>query len=547
MLTAVVVVAVLIAVHVPLGDYIAHVYTSDRHWRVERVVYRVGGIDPESEQRWPTYLMSVLAFSAAGILGLYALLRLQSHLPFAEGHPGVPAALAFNTAVSFTTNTSWQAYAGESTMGHLALAVGLGTQAFLSAAVAMAAVVALIRGLTRRNTDRLGNFWVDVTRSCTRIVLPLALVGGVVLLILGVIQNWHGPLTITTLAGAHQTILGGPVASWEPIKLLTGDGGGAFNANSAHPFENPSPISNAVEIILMLLIPSAFPRAYGRMVKDRRQGWALAAVSLALLAMAMVAGIASDAGHHGTVPTSVGASVEGTETRNGVDSSALFGVAATSSADGAADASYDSFSALAGGVLLGNMMLAEVSPGGAGSGLYGLLVAAILAVFVGGLMVGRTPEFLGKRIRRREMTFVALYSLAFPATLLIAAAVAVALPAGRATLGNSGAHGLSEALYAVTSTTASNGSAFAGLNANTDFYNILLGIVMLIGRYLPLVFILALAGAFARQRRTVAATAGTLRTDTPMFVGLVLGVVVLVTLLSFLPALALGPLAEALH
>src|SRR5664279_3130002 len=490
MTTVVALVVLLAVVHVPLGDYVAWVFTSPRHWRAERVIYRLAGVAPDGDQRWRAYLSALLAFSATGILLLYALLRGQAHLPYAVGHPGMPAALAFNTAVSFTTNTSWQAYAGESTLGHLALIAGLGVQGFLSAAVGMAAAVALVRGLARRGTGRLGNFWVDVTRASLRIVLPLAVLGGLLLLALGVIQNWSDPHTFSTLAGSRQSIPGGPVAAWEPVKLLTGDGGGAFNANSAHPFENPTPLSNLVEMFLMLVIPSAFPRAYGRMIGDRRQGWALAAVVAVLLTAGMAAGLAADSGTHGTVPTAVGAASEGTDVRNGVATSALFGVAATASADGAADASYDSFSPLAGAVLMGNMMLGELSPGGAGSGLYGLLIVAILAVFLGGLMIGRTPQYLGKYVRRREITFVALYTISLPATLLIGTAIAMALPPGRAGMGNTGAHGLSEVLYAMTSAANSNGSAFGGLTSNTGFDNTLLAIIMLLGRYLPMVFIL---------------------------------------------------------
>jgi K+-transporting ATPase ATPase A chain len=546
MLTALVVLGLLAAVHVPLGNYIAHVYTSQRHWRAERIVYRLGRIDPGADQRWTSYLRSLLAFSLAGIGLLYLLLRLQAHLPYALGHPGMAPALAFNTAVSFTTNTSWQSYAGESTLGHLALAAGLGVQGFLSVAVGMAAAVALVRGLQRRSTDQVGNFWVDVTRSCTRLVLPLALAGGVVLLALGVVQNWQDPHTITTITGGSPTLIGGPVASWEPVKLLTGDGGGAFNANSAHPFENPSPLSNVIEIFLMLVIPSAFPRAYGRMVGDRRQGWALAAVVAVLLTAGITAGLLAQSGQHGTVATAVGGSVEGTEVRNGVASSALFGLAATASADGAANASYDSFTALGGGVLMANMMLGEIGPGGGGSGLYALLVVALIAVFLGGLMVGRTPEYLGKRVRRREITFVALYTLTMPAILLTGAALVIGSHNGQSSLLNTGPHGLSEALYAVTSSANSNGSAFAGINANTPFLNTLLAVVMLVGRYLPIVFVLALAGAFARQQPRPD-TAGTLKTATPFFVALVVGIAVLTSLLSFVAALALGPLAESLH
>ena len=332
MFTAVAVLGLLAVVHVPLGNYIAQVYTSNRHWRSELVVYRLGRTDPDTDQPWSGYLRSLLVFSATGIGLLYLLLRVQGHLPYSLGHSGVPPALAFNTAVSFVTNTSWQSYAGESTLGHLALAVGLGTQGFLSVAVGIAAAVALVRGLARSSTDRVGNFWVDITRSCTRLVLPMAAAASLVFLALGVIQNWSDPRTLSTISGGSQTLLGGPIASWEPVKLLTGVGGGAFNVNSAHPFENPSGLTNAFEIFLMLVIPSAFPRAYGRMIGDQRQGWALAAVVTTLLGISVAAGMVAQSGQHGTVPTAVGGAVEGTEVRNGVAASTRFGVAATGSA-----------------------------------------------------------------------------------------------------------------------------------------------------------------------------------------------------------------------
>lgn len=540
------VIAVLAVAHVPLGDYLAGVYTSRRHWRTEKVLYRACGIDPDAEQRWTHYTGALLAFSAVGVLLLYLLLRVQAHLPWAVGHRGVPPALAFNTAVSFTTNTSWQSYAGESTLGHTAQMAGLGTQAFASAAVGLATGVALIRGLTRRQTDQIGNFWVDLTRSLTRVLLPLSVLLAVPLIALGVLQNLHSPHTLTTLAGAPQQLPGGPVASWEPIKLMSGDGGGFFNANSAHPFENPSGLSNTVEIVLMLLIPTSLIRTFGRMVGDRRQGWALLAVAGLLFTAGLAATSTAQATHHGGVPHAAAATTEGTEVRFGVPGSAAFGAAATATADGAANASYDSFTSLGGGVLLANMMLGEVSPGGAGSGLYGLLLATLLAVFIGGLMVGRTPEYLRKRVRTREIKLVSLYFFASPAAILTGIGLAAALPAGRAGPGNGGGHGLAEIIYAFTSAGNSNGSAFAGLNANTTFYNTALALVMLAGRYLPIIFVLTLAGSIAQQRAGVVDT-GTLPTHRPLFIGLLTGVVLIVTGLTYLPALALGPLGEGLH
>jgi len=545
-LQAVVVIGLVGALHVPLGDYMARAFTAKRHWRAEAVIYRACGINPDNDQRWPHYAASVLAVSGVGILLLYLLLRVQAVLPFSFGHPGMSPALAFNTAVSFTTNTSWQNYAGEASLGDIAQACGLGTEAFLSAAVGLCVALALIRGLIRRDTDLVGNFWVDLVRTVIRVLLPLAAVFAVVLAGLGVVQSLSSGTVLGTLAGTRELIPGGLVASWEPIKLMSGDGGGFFNANSAHPFENPGPLTNAIEIGLMLLIPVAVIRMYGRMVGSRRQGWALLTIAGVLLTVWIGLTTSAEMTRTGTVPVAAGAAMEGKETAFGVPGSALFGAAATSTADGAADASYDSFTALGGGLLMSAMMLGEISPGGVGSGLYGLLMVALIAVFLGGLMVSRTPDYLRKRIRAREMKMVALYYLATPLALLAAAGLAIALPAGRASVGNPGPHGLSEIVYAFTSAANSNGSAFAGLSGDTTFYNVLLALVMLLGRYVPMVFVLGLAGSLARQR-PVAVSAGSLRTDGPMFVSLALGVALVLVFLTFLPALSLGPLAEGLH
>jgi potassium-transporting ATPase potassium-binding subunit len=534
----------VVALHVPLGDYMARVYTAETHWRIEKVLYRAIGADPTREQRWTRYLQSVLAFSAVGVLLLYGVLLVQAQLPSPWGHPGMTPALAFNTAVSFTTNTSWQNYAGESTLGHFGLATGLGVQAFASAAVGMCVAVALVRGIIRRQTDELGNFWVDLVRSCVRILLPLALLTAVVLAVLGVVQNLDGARSVATAAGGSQTLLGGPVASWESIKLLSGDGGGAFNVNSAHPFENPTPLSNVVEIVAMLLIPVSFIRMFGVMIGDKRQGWALLAAVAVLFALGTtVIGLAETLGH-GTVATAVGSAGEGTETRFGIPGSAVFGQAATASADGAANSSYDSFASLGGAVLMANMMLGEVSPGGAGSGLYGLLVVALLAVFLGGLMIGRTPEFLQKRLGAHEMKLVSLVILTAPIAVLVGTAVSIALPVGATSMGNPGPHGLSELLYAFTSSVAGNGSAFGGFTGNTPWFNVALAIAMMMGRYLPMIFVITLAASLARQRPGVV-TAGTLRTNSPVFIGLIVGATLIVVGLEFFPALALGPLAES--
>lgn len=545
-LQALVIAAVVAVVHIPLGDYLAQVYTSTRHWRLEVPLYRICGIDPASNQRWTHYLGSLLAFSALGVLTLYALLRLQAHLPWATGHPAVPPGLAFNTAVSFTTNTSWQNYAGETTLGHLAQATGLGVQAFASAAVGLAAGLTLIRGLARHHADTVGNFWVDLMRSIIRVLLPLSALSAVILIGLGVVQNLADPQTVTTLSQGRQTIPGGLVGSWEPIKLLSGDGGGLFNANSAHPFENPTPITNTIEIILMLLIPTAMIRTFGTMIGDRRQSWALLVVAGLLFTGALLAAGAAEHAHRDPAPLVAGAATEGTETRFGIPASTTFGVAATGTADGAANSSYDSFTGLGGGVLLATIMLGEISPGGAGSGLYGLLMVSMLAVFVGGLMVGRTPEYLRKRIRAPEMKLIALYQLAAPAAILTGAGLALALPVGRSAIGNPGAHGLSEVVYAFTSSANSNGSAFAGLSGNTPFYNTALGVVMLIGRYLPIILVVTLAGSLAQQRHGPI-TLGTLPTHRPLFITLVISVALIVGGLTYIPALALGPLTEGFH
>ncbi|MGI5141850.1 MULTISPECIES: potassium-transporting ATPase subunit KdpA [unclassified Streptomyces] len=544
-LQATLILAVVVALHVPLGDYMAKALDGGPHKRAERALYKVSGIDPDREQDWRHYLFALLAFSLMSIAALFALFTLQGKLPWSTGHEGVPWRLALHTAVSFTTNTSWQNYAGESTTGHLAVMAGLGVQAFASAAVGICAALALIRGLVRRDTHQLGNFWVDLIRTIFRIILPLSIVFGIILIALGVPQNLGSAHTVTTVAGGQQTLLGGPVGSWEPLKLMSGDGGGVFNVNSAHPFENPSPYTNAIEIVLMLLIPTAFIRTYGRMIGSLRQGWTLLAVVGILFGLLLAAGSLAQSAHTGTVTAAVGGQYEGTETRVGVPGSTLFGVAATGSADGAANSSYDSFSSLGGGVLLSAMMLGEIAPGGTGSGLYGLIVAVMIAVFIGGLMVGRTPEYLRKRIGFPEMRYVVLYALVAPTAILGFSALAVALGDGQSSMGNPGPHGLTELVYAYTSNVNSNGSAMAGFNGATDFHNLLMTAAMLIGRYVPIVFLLALAGRLARQQPGVV-TVGTLQARGVNFVALATGAALILALLNFLPALSLGSLAEGL-
>jgi K+-transporting ATPase ATPase A chain len=532
--------------HVPLGDYMARVYTSDRHVRVERWIYRATGVDPDSEQKWGTYLRSVLAFSLVSVLFLYLMLRLQGVLPFSLGFKGMEQGQAFDTAASFTTNTNWQSYSGESTLGYTAQAVGLAVQNFVSAAVGISVVIALVRGFARSRTDQLGNFWVDLVRTCLRILLPIAVAAAVLLIVGGAIQNWHSVQSVQTLVGGHQSITGGPVASQESIKELGTNGGGFYNANSAHPFENPTAWTNLFEIYLLLLIGFALPRTFGRMVGDKRQGYAIVAV-MAILFIGSILSINVFQGiHDGTVPTSVGAAMEGVEQRFGVSDSATFAASTTLTSTGAVDSFHDSYTSLGGMVTMLDMQLGEVAPGGVGSGLYGMLVLAVITVFVAGLMVGRTPEYVRKKIAAREIKFASLYFLTTPSVVLTGTALAMAFPAERAAMLNQGAHGLSEVLYAFTSAGNNNGSAFAGLSVNTTWYNTALGLAMLVGRFLPIIFVLGLAGSLARQQE-VPVSEGTLPTHRLQFVLMVTGVAVIVVALTYLPALALGPLAEGLH
>ncbi|MFD8483236.1 potassium-transporting ATPase subunit KdpA [Kitasatospora sp. NPDC059673] len=530
----------------PLGDYIARLLTSARHLRAEKALYRLVGVDGDADQRWPVYLRSVLAFSMLSVLFLYGLIRLQTHLLLSLGVPEMEAHQAWNTAISFTTNTNWQSYSGESAMGHLVQMMGLAVQNFVSAAVGIAVVAALIRGFTRNRTDRVGNFWVDLTRISLRLLLPIAILFALVLAANGVVQNFHGFHEVTTLTGGQQAVPGGPVASQEVIKLLGTNGGGFYNANSAHPFENPTGFTNLVEVFLLLVIAFSLPRTFGRMVGDNRQGYAIVAV----MAMFWVASASLitffEHQHAGSALQAAGAAMEGKEQRFGIAGSSLFAASTTLTSTGAVDSFHDSYSPLGGGLTIFNMMLGEIAPGGTGSGLYGMLILAIVAVFVAGLMVGRTPEYLGKKLGGREMKFASLYILTTPAIVLIGAGIAIALPGERAGMLNSGAHGFSEVLYAFTSAANNNGSAFAGITVNTTWYDTALGLAMVCGRFLPMVFVLALAGSLARQQ-PVPASAGTLPTHKPLFVGLLSGVVLIVVGLTYFPALALGPIAEGLH
>jgi K+-transporting ATPase ATPase A chain len=530
----------------PFGDYMYRAITPTRHSRVERGIYRLIGVNPEGEQSWGVYARSVLAFSAMSVLFLYAFQRLQNHLWLSLGMPPVRQDTAWNTAISFVTNTNWQAYSGESTMGHLVQMAGLAVQNFGSAAVGIAVAVAVVRGFARRLTDQLGNFWVDLVRIVLRVLLPIAVIGAIVFVAAGMVQNFSGGTDVHTLAGATQHVIGGPVASQEAIKELGTNGGGFYNANSAHPFENPSTWTNWIEIFLILLISFSLPRTFGRIVGSDKHGYAIVS-AMAIMALGSVIVINVLQGmHHGTVPQAVGAATEGTEQRFGVLQSATFASTTTLTSTGAVDSFHDSYTALGGAIPIANMMLGEVAPGGVGSGLYGILVLAVITVFVAGLMVGRTPEYLGKKIGSREIKFASLYFLTMPALVLIGTGVAMALPGERAAMLNSGPHGLSEVLYAFTSATNNNGSAFAGLSVNTNWWNAALGLAMGLGRFVPIVFVLGLAGSLARQK-TVPASAGTLPTHRPLFVGMLVGVTLIIVALTFLPALALGPLAEGVH
>ncbi|WP_396171744.1 potassium-transporting ATPase subunit KdpA [Aeromicrobium sp.] len=536
--------ALLGVLYVPLGDYMARVFTTPRHLRVERLVYRIVGVSPDGEQSPKSYAMSVAAFSLVSIVVLMGILMGQSHLPMSRDMEGMPFWMAFNTAISFVANTNWQSYAGESTLGFTAQMAGLAVQNFLSAAVGIAVAVALIRGFARSRSGSLGNFWVDLTRGTVRILLPLAFAGAVVLMVGGVVQTF-GDTSATTLMGDPQVLPGGPVASQESIKLLGTNGGGFFNANSAHPFENPTGLTNLFEIFMILLLPVCLTRTLGTMVGHRRQGLAVLGAMAALWTVALAVTTWAEAGAHAPSAQAAGAAMEGKETRFGEWASSLFAVATTGTSTGAVNASHDSMTPVGGGAAMVNMMLGEVAPGGVGSGLYGILIMAILTVFLCGLMVGRTPELLGKKIGSREMTFVALYALATPTLVLTGTAMAIARDSSADAMGNPDGHGFSEVLYAYTSAANNNGSAFGGITVTSDFFQITLGLAMLLGRILPIVLVLLLAGSLARQGK-VPVTTGTLPTHRPLFVGMLVGVIVIMTALTYFPALALGPIAEAL-
>jgi len=541
---------IIVALYRPLGDYMAHIFTTKKDLRAERGFYRLIGVDSQSEQSWMSYLRSVLVFSLVGVLFVYAIQRAQEILPYSLGFPAIPEGLSFNTAASFVANTNWQSYSPDVTMGYSVQILGLVVQNFVSAAVGIAVAVALIRGLARRRSGTIGNFWVDLTRGTLRLMLPLAAVSAVVLIAGGVIQNFAGFTEVTTITGGSATVPGGPAASQEAIKLLGTNGGGFFNANSAHPFENPTGWTNLFQIVLMLAIPFALPRTFGKMVGDTRQGVAVAAVMATIFAVSLTAMTLFETLTGGAATRLAGAAMEGKEDRFGIWGSTLFGSTSTLTSTGAVNSMHDSFTSLGGMMAMLNMMLGEIAPGGTGSGLYGLLVLAIVTVFIAGLLVGRTPEYLGKKIGPKEIKLASIYILITPTLVLVGTALSFAIPAVRedvlgTSIWNPGLHGFSEVLYAFTSAANNNGSAFAGLTANTPWFNTALGVAMLLGRFLPIVFVLALAGSFAAQDK-VPATAGTLPTHRPQFVGLLLGVSVIVTALTYFPVLALGPLAEGL-
>ncbi|MGW3550139.1 potassium-transporting ATPase subunit KdpA [Streptomyces griseoincarnatus] len=550
-------IAALALAHKPLGTYMAKVYTSDKHLRVEKWIYKGIGADPDTEMRWPAYLRGVLAFSAVGVLFLYLLQRLQGHLPGSLGFAAIDPDQAFNTAASFVSNTNWQSYYGEQAMGHVVQTAGLAVQNFVSAAVGMAVAVALVRGFalphsqlrssggTPIRTGELGNFWSDLVRGVVRLLVPIAVVGALVLVACGVIQNFSGIHEVGQFMGGTQEWNGGAVASQEVIKELGTNGGGYFNANSSHPFENPTPFTNLFEIFLILLIPFSITRTFGLMVGSVRQGYAILATMATIWVGFVALMMWTEFSHHGPAFEAAGGATEGKEVRFGIGASSIFAVSTTLTSTGAVDSFHSSYTGLGGGITLLGMMLGEIAPGGVGSGLYGMLILAVIAVFIAGLMVGRTPEYLGKKIGSREIKLAACYILITPALVLVFTSFAMALPTPANSMTNSGAHGFSEILYAYTSGSNNNGSAFAGLNADTQWFNTTIGLAMLLGRFLPMVFVLALAGSLAEQK-PVPVTAGTLRTDKPLYTGLLVGTIIIITGLTYFPALALGPLAEGL-
>ena len=546
----------------PLGGYMTRVFNGEATLLrpvlrpVERVLYRICGVREDEEQHWVMYGVAMLLFSLAGFVSLYALQRLQAMLPFnPQGQSAVGADLAFDTSISFISNTNWQSYTPESTMSYLVQMAGLTVHNFLSAATGIALAIALVRGFARRSASTIGNFWVDMTRCTLYILLPVSIVVGLFFVWQGMPQNLHPYTTATTLEGAHQVIAQGPVASQEAIKMFGTNGGGFFNANSAHPFENPSALTNLVQMLLIFSIGGALTNVFGRMVGSQRQGWAIFAVMSILFLAGVAVTYPVEAGGNPAFaamhvdsaagPLQSGGNMEGKEVRFGIANSALFATVTTDASCGAVNTMHDSLLPLAGMIPMINIMLGEIIFGGVGSGLYGMLAFAIIAVFVAGLMVGRTPEYLGKKIEAREVKMSMLAILILPLSILGFTALAVVIPAGTGAMSNAGPHGFSEALYAYTSATGNNGSAFAGLSANVPFWNVTLGIAMLVGRFLFVIPVLAVAGSLA-AKKIVPVSGGTFPTDGGLFVGLVVGVILIVGGLTFFPALALGPVVEHL-
>lgn len=522
----------LAVVYRPLGDHMARVFDAKGHLGVERAIYRFARVNPDAEQKWSTYAYGVLGFSFVSIVFLYVLQRVQSLLPWNFDRGDVPEGMAFNTAISFVANTNWQSYVPEVVMGHTVQMVGLTVQNFVSAAVGLAVAIALVRGFVRHQTDRLGNFWVDLVRGTVRILLPIAVIGAIVLIAFGVTMSLKSGVDVD-----GQVVANAPVAGQEVIKELGTNGGGVLNANSAHPFENPNEWTNLIEIFLILVIPVALTRTFGQLVGNRKQGYVLLSV-MGVIWAAMLAVIWT-AEANGIRP------LEGKELRFGIPGSAIFADATTGTSTGAVNSLHDSYTGLGGGAALLNMLFGEMTPGGVGTGLYSILVMAIIAMFLAGLMVGRTPEYLGKKLGRKEVTAAAVSILAMPTVLLVGAGIAAILPSTQGALNNPGEHGLSEILYAYASASNNNGSAFGGITVTNDWFQSSLGLCMLFGRFVPIVAVLALAGSLAAQKK-VPVTSGTLPTTGPLFATLLTGSIVLVAALTFVPALALGPIAEAL-
>ena len=556
---------IVIAITKPLGGYMTRVFNGERTFLspvlrpIERLIYAICGVRDDDEQHWTIYAVAMLAFSLAGFVSLYLLQRFQNALPYNPQHlPAVGEHLAFNTAISFVTNTNWQSYVPETTMSYLVQMAGLTVHNFVSAATGIALAIALVRGFARRSASSIGNFWVDLTRCTLYVLLPISIVVGLFFVWQGMPQNLLAYTEASTLEGAKQVIVQGPVASQEVIKMLGTNGGGFFNADSAHPFENPNALTNLIQIILIFSLGAALTNVFGRMVGNQRQGWAIFAVmGVLFLAGATTAYWAEAAGNPAFAPMQVdqtasalqsGGNMEGKEVRFGIANSALFATITTDASCGAVNAMHDSFMPLGGMIPMLNIQLGEIIFGGVGSGLYGMLLFVVIAMFVAGLMVGRTPEYLGKKLEAKEVKMAMLAILILPLSILGFTALAAVLPVGIGALNNAGPHGFSEILYAFTSATGNNGSAFAGISANVPFYNTTLGVAMFIGRFLMIVPMLAVAGSLA-AKKIVPASAGTFPTNGPLFVGLVIGVILIIGGLTFFPALALGPIVEhfAIH